>query len=867
MKKKAISPLISIILVVLISFILIIAYNFWLKETITEATTRADAGIEGNFDCRNFKVFVDSCVVDKNSETNFVNNISIMLDNRSTINIKDLDVSVFGYYQSDDYIIEAFTEVGEHTWNVPEGVREVEVLVVAGGGGGGRGSGGNAGGSGGGAGGLIFEENYKVTPGNNINIFVGKGGDGLPPGDNTDLIGDPGDNSIFGSIVTYGGGGGASYNTTNKNVLMNGGSGAGGHVRTTPYSTSYGFGTVDQGNDGGQIISGSGDFGGGLGGGGAGEKGEDGIAYSSNGVRPGSNGGDGLYFGNIFGNEYGDNGWFAGGGGGGGASDHASLNIGGSGGIGGGGDGGSWSGIIISSSGINNTGGGGGGGNARGSLNNGGGDGGSGIVLIRYRVSFDNSLYGNLTKTLNTGKNSYNFKENYNHKDGELLSDFYKVSKIIISNNACPDKIITINDCKLKEYLSFRKNNENNYKITNFFSKPKTFIGYEIIKDLDETYDLLNNEIIFKTPIKLSPEESYLLPLLCVPDGDFKIELITQEERFSFNLNENSSNDWCKTSLIGQGTEQNPYKIYNPFQYNKIRDNLDSYFKLKKNIDFTINIDFTEYDGFENYYNEGWQPILNFTGVLDSQGNNINPTKNYIVLKDCKSIKNIFSNSQNGLYYLDLNYYQNPLLLYCDMTNRGGGWTLVTNIIDTVKNNIPTTVEEVRQGWTEISDGVLVDFNGGLSYNLGYFIGVSNLDLLNPENIKLCAINTKENKRCHSEIIEESHYTFTGDVGVLSNNNFIKMAAALSGTVEYGDTINSENGRFINADLYLFKGDTYSGGGWATQWNGDSANWHIWGYGITQTNSVTNNQEIYNEGLSDSGTLRTFTNGWEVWLR
>jgi hypothetical protein len=59
----------------------------------------------------------------------------------------------------ESYAVSAFTEVGEHTWIVPEGVNSVDVLVVAGGGGGGsnKTAGTSTAGGGGGAGGLIFQ--------------------------------------------------------------------------------------------------------------------------------------------------------------------------------------------------------------------------------------------------------------------------------------------------------------------------------------------------------------------------------------------------------------------------------------------------------------------------------------------------------------------------------------------------------------------------------------------------------------------------------------------------------------------------------------------------------------------------------------
>ena len=64
-----------------------------------------------------------------------------------------------------------FKNVGVTFWQVPAGVTSVEVLVVGGGGGGGQDNGG-----GGGGGGVISNTNYSVTPGAQLKVVVGYGG-------------------------------------------------------------------------------------------------------------------------------------------------------------------------------------------------------------------------------------------------------------------------------------------------------------------------------------------------------------------------------------------------------------------------------------------------------------------------------------------------------------------------------------------------------------------------------------------------------------------------------------------------------------------------------------------------------------------
>ncbi len=263
----------------------------------------------------------------------------------------------------------AFAEAGQHIWTVPSGTNSIEVLVVAGGGGGGAVSGG-----GGGAGGLIFESSYSVIPGNNISLTVGDGGAG---GTDRNTRGENGEDSVFLTLTAIGGGGGGSI--SNREGLS-GGSGGGANSRPSALGGNAVLGGM-QGSDGGDGVGvESTSSGSGAGGGGYSEAGQNTIDQWNAG-----DGGSGAYFGDIFGNEYGESGWFSGGGGGG-YSNHSNNPNGyaGVGGNGGGGDGrtGSTAGV----SGSTNTGGGGGGGGYNGSgwTGGNGGKGGSGIVLIKY---------------------------------------------------------------------------------------------------------------------------------------------------------------------------------------------------------------------------------------------------------------------------------------------------------------------------------------------------------------------------------------------------------------------------------------------------------------------------------------------------
>ncbi len=248
-----------------------------------------------------------------------------------------------------NYNAHIFTNSG--TFIVSGGSLNCEVLVVAGGGGGGEFNG-----SGGGAGGLIYTNNYNVYGSNSV--IVGDGG----------VVGDNGNNSGFGLLLTVGGGRGINYNS---GAAFAGGSGGGGS--SDPIGTAGGSGTIGQGYAGGSGLSRSFNYIPLGGGGGAGSVGSDGTLSGS------GNGGAGLYYAQFEGLGGTPAGWFAAGGGGSWSFVAGTSGIGGNGG---GGSGGVFN-TSIATAGVSGTGGGGGGGNF---INLPAGDphGGSGIVIVRY---------------------------------------------------------------------------------------------------------------------------------------------------------------------------------------------------------------------------------------------------------------------------------------------------------------------------------------------------------------------------------------------------------------------------------------------------------------------------------------------------
>jgi hypothetical protein len=258
----------------------------------------------------------------------------------------------------------------------PQRPLTVDYLVVAGGGGGGTARSSGSGGGGGGAGGYrtsIGGSSLSLTP-SSFTVIVGAGGSGRTSEDK----GISGNDSVFSTITSTGGGGGASiggtfygYAVGGENGLSGGsGGGSSGNFNSPFSSGTPGSGNTpatspSQGNNGGVGSVSANNFGAG-GGGGAGAVGGNGTG-SAGGV-----GGAGTAN-SISGSSV----TYAGGGGG------ASHNggTGGTGGSGGGGNGGT--GLSNNSTaGTANT-GGGGGGNNQGSTSSAGG---SGIVIVRYPV-------------------------------------------------------------------------------------------------------------------------------------------------------------------------------------------------------------------------------------------------------------------------------------------------------------------------------------------------------------------------------------------------------------------------------------------------------------------------------------------------
>lgn len=319
------------------------------------------------------------------------------------------------------------------TFTPPDGVTEVDVLIVGGGGGGGRAGSSGAGGSGGQ---VRWETGVSVTPGVGVTVTVGAGGAGRS---GSTGAGSGGSSSYFGALEAIGGGAGAGGGSS---VPTAGAYGGGGHAASGDRSGATGL-VAYSGGDGANWGSGMAGAAAG-GGGGAGGAGAD--AYNDASTVKGGDGGPGLDMSAYVGADVGDGGWFGGGGGGGTQDNGVGTIDSGLGGAGGGGEGRIDSEVAAGQAGQANTGGGGGGGggsNLAGGASD-GGNGGSGVVIVMYG---DVELPTAITETgfgkvdYPTGGTSSTFTVPLNSGDGQ---DVQADDVMIFSVTTATNNITTI---------------------------------------------------------------------------------------------------------------------------------------------------------------------------------------------------------------------------------------------------------------------------------------------------------------------------------------------------------------------------------------------------------------------------------------
>jgi len=237
-------------------------------------------------------------------------------------------------------------------------------------------------------GGSAAESSLSLLMATNYTVTIGNGGNGGTSGSSGATNGQ---DSVFSSITSVGGGAGGSYRNPNSSTYYAQVGGSGGGAAYTGGLQPGAAGTIGQGYQGGDDLGNSGApaYGHG-GGGGAAAQGVDGGGTGS------GAGGSGLTL-SITGTSTA----YGGGGGGGGVNPYPA----GAGGTGGGGTGGYGNGNA-GTAGTANTGGGGGGGgktSASGTLPGSGADGGSGIVILRYASTTSVTVGSGLSTSILNG--------------------------------------------------------------------------------------------------------------------------------------------------------------------------------------------------------------------------------------------------------------------------------------------------------------------------------------------------------------------------------------------------------------------------------------------------------------------------------
>lgn len=170
-----------------------------------------------------------------------------------------------------------------------------------------------------------------------------------------------------------------------------------------------------------------------------------------------------------------------------------------------------------------------------------------------------------------------------------------------------------------------------------------------------------------------------------------------------YNDNEIGSFKFSYVTMDGKGTESDPYVIMTPEHFDSIRDDLDAYYVLGADLDFS---DVTSAGGDLSYDKSvcsdghGWQAINGFSGSLDGQGHSIkNISQNNLLYCDggqtnayIENNNGIFSNLSNSVTIKNIVLEDNSLycngscgLLATDYNGTDGSKAVFENIV--MKNN------------------------------------------------------------------------------------------------------------------------------------------------------------------------------------
>ena len=200
--------------------------------------------------------------------------------------------------------------------------------------------------------------------------------------------------------------------------------------------------------------------------------------------------------------------------------------------------------------------------------------------------------------------------------------------------------------------------------------------------------DLTNNMAVSNNIVAENNINTLIKLDASLDKGVYRIDAVYQSNVISSaNINFNK--------MDGSGTSEDPYIITTTAQFYQIRDDLDAYYELGNDLDFTE--DTSEYGKFSLKSSScpqgfGWEAINNFSGSLDGKGYTIKGVNqnNYIQCETPTTTLTTWNNKGNGLFgAVNRNATIKNLVLEDFNINCQGGYCglLVSNYVDIKDEN------------------------------------------------------------------------------------------------------------------------------------------------------------------------------------
>ncbi len=262
------------------------------------------------------------------------------------------------------------------------------------------------------------------------------------------------------------------------------------------------------------------------------------------------------------------------------------------------------------------------------------------IVKDNY-VSYDSSISTNsfelysITENIETGqKLTYKI---YNSTKNDVTPLFTISDSYVINNNQKATLNFNTSDINMgiytvETYLNGNLLNTNEFEIGNIriesLEMPNSNYYFEnIVGETGKISPLISPKNAYNKVLIYESENSNIVAV----DSDGNYEAISVgKTKIKISTTDGSNITISVTihvmkALEGEGTEENPYKIYNKYDLNKIRYSTSSYYELKNDIEFYDS----DYEIGEAFYNNGrfWLPISSFSGVLEGNGYTIKNLK------------------------------------------------------------------------------------------------------------------------------------------------------------------------------------------------------------------------------------------------